>query len=262
MTHRPKILITNDDGIDSHFLRALVEAHRAAGFDIALAAPLEEQSWISRALSRRREVAVHARDEWGFPAWAIDGTPTDCVNIALGHLVEGLPAAVVSGINLGYNANLPHVLGSGTVAGALEGAFWGVPAVAYSLQLPHENYEEIRQSKGVVTGVAAESLAHAARRAAALTRDIIAREAGQPMEAPRVHNYNFPRVTLPETPVEATRVGYLRPATMFQRQSSGGYRFKFPFAPAMGEAQDTDEACLNRGHISHTVLDFAHLGGL
>lgn len=260
MTHRPKILITNDDGIDSHFLRALVEAHREAGFDIALAAPLEEQSWISRALSRRREVRLHARAEWGFPAWAVDGTPTDCVNIALGHLVEGLPDAVVSGINLGYNANLPHILGSGTVAGALEGAFWGIPAVAYSLQLPHENYEQIRLSKGVVTGVAAESLAHAARRAAALTREVIAWEHGKPMTAPRVHNYNFPRLTLPETPVEETRAGYLRPATMFQPQDTGGYRFKFPYAPSADAAQDTDECCLERGHISHTLLDFAYLG--
>ncbi len=260
MANARTVLVTNDDGIDSLFLRALLEAHLQAGFEAIVAAPLQEQSWISRALTRRGEVAVHPQNGWPCKAWALDGTPTDCVNIALGHLLEKKPDAVISGINLGYNANLPFVLGSGTVAGALEGAFWGLPAAAYSLQLPIEQFEQIRASKGVVSGLAAESLKHAAAHAAELTAQVIEQESGRPMHAPRVHNFNFPRVTLPDTPVEDTHMGRLRQDTYFEKTPQGTFRFKFPYSPPCDGREDTDEHCLNmRARISHTLIDYGKL---
>ena len=254
------VLVTNDDGIGSAFLRVLVQAHCRAGFSVAVAAPKTEQSWISRAVSRRREVVVELAEGWDVPAWIIDGTPTDCVSIALGHLLEKKPDVVISGINLGFNANLPYVTGSGTVAGALEGALWRIPAAAYSLQLPEEHFERIRATLGnEIEGLAAESLRYAAERAALLTKEVVEMERSLPIGV-RVHNYNFPRKTLPDTPVENTQMGALAPATLFEKTASGTFRFKFPSAPPSDARECTDQRCLDRGHISHCVLDYGVLG--
>jgi len=254
----PVILVTNDDGIDSHFLRVLVEALRTAGLAPVVAAPAGEQSWISRALSRRRQVEVTAHPEFGGPAWTIDGTPTDCVNIALGHLLAERPAAVVSGINLGENASLPYLLASGTVAGALEGALWGLPALAFSMQLPAARLEEIRHARGRVQGKFAESLLCAAGRAAEFVRQRLKQP--HPDTGPTVHNINFPSITTAVTPVVDTRPGHLRLGRLFQRESPSHFSFRYTDAHEKEDADDADHTVLLRGCISHSVIDYGTLG--
>jgi len=107
-----KLLVTNDDGIDTLFLRALVQALQAAGHETFVVAPVTEQSWTGASKTRHRPVKSGAVDRgFGCPTWMVDGTPSDCVNIALAHL---LPAAlgapkvegVVSGINVGFNCKV------------------------------------------------------------------------------------------------------------------------------------------------------------
>ena len=136
---KPHALVTNDDGIESVFLHRLVDA-LLPDFDVSVAAPAFEQSWIGRAVSRHGEVEV-IRSPSIFPAgvdaWAISGTPTDCVNIALGNLISKQPDIVLSGINIGYNTTETLILSSGTIAGAIEGALWGLPAIAFSKCVPN-----------------------------------------------------------------------------------------------------------------------------
>jgi len=252
------ILITNDDGIDSHFLRVLVEALQKAGYDTRVAAPLGEQSWISRALSRRREVALAEFTGFGCPAWSLDGTPTDCVNIALGHLLPEPPAAVVSGINLSTNVGLPHILASGTIAGALEGAFWGLPALAFSMELPRARLAEIRLKSGEVGGSLEESLRCAAARAADFVRERLAQLHADP--APTVHNINFPAVTTTVTPVVRTRPAKLRLGALFARESPATFAFRYQDCLNEDPAPDGDQATVARGCISHSVLDYGFLG--
>ncbi|HTB64467.1 MAG TPA: 5'/3'-nucleotidase SurE [Opitutales bacterium] len=254
----PIILVTNDDGIDSHFLRVLVEALQKAGYDTRVAAPLGEQSWISRALSRRRDVHLAEFNGFNCPAWTIDGTPTDCVNIALGHLLPEPPAAVVSGINLSTNAGLPHILASGTVAGALEGAFWGLPALAFSMELPRDRLAEIRHTHGNIGGTLGESLLCAAGRAADFTRERLAQT--HPDPAPTVHNFNFPIVTTSVTPVVRTRPANLRLGTLFARESPACFTFRYQDAMTTDPTPDNDHAAIARGCISHSVLDYGFLG--
>jgi 5'-nucleotidase len=256
----PVLLVTNDDGIDSHFLRVLVEALQAAGFDTRVAAPVGEQSWIARALSRRRPVAVSGHTGFPGPAWAIDGTPTDCVNIALGHLLPEPPAAVVSGINLGENASLPYILGSGTVAGALEGALWGLPALAFSLQLPSHRIEEVRHTRGRVDGPLAESLRHAATHAAHFVHQRLAQT--HPDTGPTVHNINFPAVTTAHTPVERTRPGARQLGRLFVRDHANPSTFNFRYTDDHPRENHpaADHHALHRGCISHSILNFATLG--
>lgn len=254
---KPPILITNDDGIDSTFLRALVEAHQEV-FEVTVAAPLREQSWIARAVTRDGEVHVLSDDRFGCTTWALDGTPTDCVNIALGHLIpqEKHPVAVLSGINLGYNAAYPFILSSGTIAGALEGVLWGLPGIAYSQMVPEHFFETLRASHGHVEGELAESLKHAANHACKLTQRILQKRT----QGLTVHNINFPINTHADTPIEETIPERFRVGTLFQPVAPSSYTFKFngELKPLLG-LDNTDRACLLREHISYTQLDYARL---
>jgi 5'-nucleotidase len=98
---------------------------------------VQEASAIGHALTLRHPLRLESIDDRVF---AVDGTPTDCVNIAVTHVFKGLPDLVVSGINKGWNLG-DDVTYSGTVAGALEGALLGVAAIAVSLRQTRESYD-------------------------------------------------------------------------------------------------------------------------
>jgi 5'-nucleotidase len=131
-----QILVTNDDGYRSDGLRALVEALQPLG-EITVVAPIEEASAIGHALTLRHPLRLEKIDDRVF---AVDGTPTDCVNIAVTQVYKGLPDLVVSGINKGWNLG-DDVTYSGTVAGALEAALLGVQGIAVSLRATRGKYD-------------------------------------------------------------------------------------------------------------------------
>src|SRR5436309_16033403 len=125
----PLILVTNDDGFRSDGIEALAEALRRIG-EATIVAPIDEASAIGHALTLRRPLRLERMDEH---CYGVDGTPTDCVNIAITHVFKRLPDLVVSGINKGWNLG-DDVTYSGTVSGALEGALLGIPSIAVSLE--------------------------------------------------------------------------------------------------------------------------------
>src|ERR1700704_5178913 len=131
-----RILVTNDDGYRSEGVHALVKALRQVG-DVTTVAPIEEASAIGHALTLRRPLRLETIDDRVF---AVDGTPTDCVNIAVTHVFTGLPDLIVSGINKGWNLG-DDVTYSGTVAGALEAALLGVSGIAVSLRATRGEYD-------------------------------------------------------------------------------------------------------------------------
>jgi 5'-nucleotidase len=131
-----RILVTNDDGYRSEGIHALAEALRDLG-EVIIVAPVAEASAIGHALTLRRPLRLESIDERVF---AVDGTPTDCVNIAVTEVFKGLPDLVVSGINKGWNLG-DDVTYSGTVAGALEGALLGAPSIAVSLRQTRDTYD-------------------------------------------------------------------------------------------------------------------------
>lgn len=123
----PVILVTNDDGIRAAGIRALAEALDELG-EVQVVAPDREQSAVGHALTLHRPVRVEQVDE----RWlAVNGTPSDCVNLAVLGLLPEPPALLVSGINHGSNLG-DDVTYSGTVAAAMEGALLGVPSMAIS----------------------------------------------------------------------------------------------------------------------------------
>jgi 5'-nucleotidase len=123
------ILVTNDDGVHSDGIQALAAALEPLGA-VTIVAPVGESSASGHALTLARPLRLERVREG---VYAVDGTPTDCVNIAVTRVLGDLPDLVVSGINKGYNLG-DDVTYSGTVAGALEGALLGVPALAVSLE--------------------------------------------------------------------------------------------------------------------------------
>lgn len=124
-----RLLISNDDGIDALGLHALEEAVRSFG-DTYVVAPDRERSGAGHSLTLHRPLRIQPR---GPRRFAIDGTPTDCVNLGvLEILKDKAPDWVLSGINFGANLG-DDVTYSGTVAAALEGALLGIPSIAFSL---------------------------------------------------------------------------------------------------------------------------------
>src|SRR5499426_3480185 len=125
-----RILITNDDGIHSEGLIELEEALKEVG-DVYVVAPASEMSGASHSLTLGRPLRIRQLDE---RHWSIDGTPTDCVTLALNKILtnDERPDICVSGINHGGNLG-DDATYSGTVAGALEATILGVPGIALSL---------------------------------------------------------------------------------------------------------------------------------
>jgi 5'-nucleotidase len=125
----PLILVTNDDGVQSEGIHALADAMKPLG-DVIVVGPLQEASAIGHALTLRRPLRIETISDG---VYAVDGTPTDCVNIACEIILKRLPDLVVSGINKGWNLG-DDITYSGTVSGALEGALLGAPGIAVSLR--------------------------------------------------------------------------------------------------------------------------------
>tara|TARA_R110001592_G_scaffold168460_2_gene404614 strand:- start:203 stop:958 length:756 start_codon:yes stop_codon:yes gene_type:complete len=123
----PLILVTNDDGIRAPGLRLLADALRPLG-RVEVYAPESQQSAVGHSVSLHRPLRVTQLE----PGWhMVDGTPTDCVMLAVRRLLGQRPDLVVSGINPGANLG-DDVTYSGTVAGAFEGMLLGVPSIAVS----------------------------------------------------------------------------------------------------------------------------------
>jgi len=123
-----KILVSNDDGYTAEGIRALADAMTELG-DITVVAPDRNRSGASNSLTLENPLRLNKMDDG---VYRVDGTPTDCVHLAITGLLEDEPDMVVSGINAGANLG-DDVLYSGTVAAAMEGRFLGRPAIAISL---------------------------------------------------------------------------------------------------------------------------------
>jgi 5'-nucleotidase len=154
---RPRILITNDDGIHSEGIEALEAAMREIG-EVYVVAPASEMSGASHSLTLERPLRIRQIDE---RHWTVDGTPTDCVTLALNRiLIDGeRPDICVSGINHGANLG-DDATYSGTVAGAMEATILGIPGLAFSLVATrtHDFTESARVAIEVTRKALAEGL--------------------------------------------------------------------------------------------------------
>lgn len=206
------ILITNDDGYLAPGLKALArELGQVA--EISVVAPDRNKSGASNSLTLTRPLRVEQAAD---STYYVDGTPTDCVHLALNGLLEKTPDMVVSGINAGPNLG-DDVLYSGTVAAAMEGRYLGLPAIAVSLAgRPPRHYHG----------------------AAEITRRVVERLRQDPLPDDTLLNINVPDLP-PQTslPIQATRLGFRHKAESMVRQSDPYGRPVYWVGPP-GEAQD------------------------
>lgn len=132
MTKRPFILVTNDDGVYAPGIKHLWQALSEIA-DICVVAPASEQSAVSLSITVRHPLRIEKID-WPFVdanVWSVNGTPADCVKLALNVILPQTPQLIVSGINRGSNAGR-NVLYSGTVAAVIEGIMHDIPGLAFS----------------------------------------------------------------------------------------------------------------------------------
>ena len=206
------ILITNDDGYLAPGIKILAQELSQVA-DITVVAPDRNKSGASNSLTLHRPLRVEQSPD-GF--FYTDGTPTDCVHLALSGLLDRAPDMVVSGINAGPNLG-DDVLYSGTVAGAMEGRYLGLPAIAVSLVgKPATHYLS----------------------AALVTRRLIERLTLSPLPDDTLLNVNVPDLPIDQvTAIRATRLGFRHRAESMVRQSDPYGRPIYWVGPP-GEAQD------------------------
>lgn len=255
-----KLLVTNDDGINSVFFHELVFALQAAGHELYVVAPLTEQSWTGAAKTRHRLVqSTRAEQGFGCPTWTVDGTPADCVNIALAHLLPAKVDGVVSGINIGFNCTLGFILASGTVSAALEGVLHGLPAIAFSQDVSEKVYNDLKDHGGrpgaELTATLKTSAAHAARLAGELLPKT-------PPHGFTVHNVNFPFPCRADTALKRTVPAHFFVPGLFSAPDDDG-RHKLIWTQGQDVSPPdllTDLKCIESGSISHSILDYRQLG--
>ena len=151
-----QILLTNDDGIHAPGLAALERELQKLG-DVCVVAPAIEQSGVGHSITFLSPlICKEVFDGERRRGWAVEGSPADCVKIGIFEFCSQRPDLVVSGINGGLNAGI-NVLYSGTVAAAIEGAFFGITSIAVSLEYnEHAQFEKAaRLARGVIEQILA-----------------------------------------------------------------------------------------------------------
>jgi len=227
------ILLSNDDGYLAEGLAALAAALRPYA-DISVVAPDRNRSAASNSLTLDLPLRAHVADN-GFIK--VDGTPTDCVHLAITGLLEPEPDMVIAGINHGANMG-DDVLYSGTVAAATEGRFLGLPAVAISLVCSEEP----------------KHFATAAEVAVVLLKRLLAK----PLPQDTLLNVNVPDVALEDLKgYRATRLGQRHKSEPVIKQSDPRGRAIYWVGPP-GAEQDagpgTDFDAVSAGYVSITPL--------
>lgn len=243
----PLIVLSNDDGVHAEGLRAL-HAVLATFADVVVVAPLHEQSANSHSLTLARP--LRHRTIEGFHA--IDGTPADCIYVALygGRFVPRMPDLVVSGINHGYNLG-SDTFYSGTVAAAREGALRGVPAIAFSLGMGRvESAARGSDERPTMAGLAPI--------AGDITRRLLAARSGVSLEdgAPLL-NVNFPAGFAQPRGIRATRLGRRRYTDEVEvREDPRGREYLWIGGPNAfhDPAPGSDTEAVDEGFVSITPL--------
>lgn len=131
------ILLTNDDGYNSVGFYPLLKK-LTADFSVFPITPATQKSWVGKSITAHQELELKERSLGEFRVSTLDGTPADCVQVGLYHLLEQKPKLVVSGINIGNNLGHARILSSGTIGAAMEAAIDGVRAISTSLFIPPE----------------------------------------------------------------------------------------------------------------------------
>lgn len=233
-----QILLTNDDGIYAPGLAALERKLAALG-DVCVVAPATEQSGVGHSITFLNPLIVQEiYDGDRRRGWAVEGSPADCVKIGVAEFCPRRPDLVVSGINGGLNAGI-NVLYSGTVAAAIEGAFFEITSVAVSLEYAeHSNFDA---AADLATGV---------------IRQILQRK----RTVPQLFNLNIPQRALVEpSELRIVPMGVARYGENFEKRRDPrgrSYYWATNEPPPPPGEHETDLTALSKGCVTLTPLNF------
>ncbi len=235
-----RILLSNDDGYFAPGLSALADALGDLG-EVVVVAPEQNRSGASNSLTLDRPLHLK-KAQSGF--YFVNGTPTDCVHLAVTGMLDAMPDIIVSGVNLGANMG-DDTIYSGTVAAATEGYLLGIPSIAISL-----------------TSFEGKNFASAGQ----VARELVERYVRQPLKEPVLLNVNVPDIPYSELKgFEVTRLGRRHKAEPVVKTVSPRNETLY-WIGAAGAAADagpgTDFNAVERGCVSVTPLqiDLTHAG--
>lgn len=242
MISRPRILITNDDGIHAPGIKHLWHALQDIA-DLTIIAPAAEQSAVSLSITTRHPLRIE-QVQWAeeVKVWSITGTPADCIKMGVSVILKEKPNLIVSGVNRGTNAGR-NVLYSGTVAGVIEGVMHGIPGIAFSC------HDYVTPNYAVTE-----------KYIVALVRYIL----DQPLPEGSFLNVNFPaKITNRINGIKITKQGKefwaenpderIHPAEGHSYYWLGAKLLKFP------EEDDCDITWLSKGYIAAVPIKIAEL---
>ena len=233
-----RILLTNDDGIYAPGLAALELELRSLGH-VDVVAPAIEQSGVGHSITFLSPlICKEIFDGPRRRGWAVEGSPADCVKIGIFEFCGQRPDLVVSGINGGLNVGI-NVLYSGTVAAAIEGAFFGITSFAVSLEYSeHAEFD----------------------KAARLARHVIQQVLARKDQRPQLYNLNIPSVALQRpTELHIVPMGVERYGEHFiKRKDPKGrtYYWATNDPPPRPGATATDLTAISQGHVTLTPLQY------
>ena len=252
---RPYILLTNDDGADSPLFALLIETMTEYA-DLSIAVPAREQSWQGKSMTRHGDVVVESVEIAGHQAYTIDGTPADCVNIALYNLLDRKPDLVVSGINVGLNAGLSLVWASGTVGACLEGNIAGIPGLALSQQLDPATYGYWDTHRSFEPDLLSRLRAATALVMPEIWDTTVLKSSGNAV----TYNVNLP-FELSKPTLERSYLGHSWYQNCFVGSADKGFKHRLqPFE--RDSHPQADNNVLARGHVSVSTLDMQTFGRL
>lgn len=233
-----RFMLTNDDGIYAPGLEAMEQEFLPLG-DVQTCAPATEQSGVGHSITYLTPLTYkEVFRENDRLAFAVEGSPADCVKLGISELCPQRPDVVISGINSGLNAGI-NVLYSGTVAAAIEAAFFGVTSFAVSLEYdPHADYH----------------------RAAAIAREIVMKIVAREESRAGLFNINIPTVaTRRETEVRVVPMGVGHYGSHYikrQDPKNRDYYWATVDPPPQPTEHDTDLNALAKGFVTVSPLKF------
>jgi 5'/3'-nucleotidase len=233
-----RILVTNDDGIDSEGIQALVDSLKPIG-EVTVIAPLKEQSAVGHAITMQIPLRItdHYKDGKFF-GYAVDGTPADCVKIGIRNIMQDSPDIVVSGINHGSNTAI-NIIYSGTVSAAREAAIMDVPSMAVSL-----------------TNHAAKEFAFAGKIAKMLTQEIFKKN----LPTGTLLNVNVPDLPGEEIKgIHLTRQGKSKWDDIYEKRKDPygkNYYWLTGNLLEVDKEMETDQAAIKNNYVSVTPIHF------
>ena len=233
-----QILLTNDDGFHAPGIAALHTELRRLG-DVTRVAPATEQSGVAHSITFLSPLVCNkVYDGDQFHGWAVEGSPADCVKLGVFELCDNEPDLVVSGINGGLNAGI-NVLYSGTVAAAIEGAFFGITSFAVSLEYDeHARFDRV------------------AIIAAKLIEQILECKDAEP----QLYNLNIPTLAITQpSRLRTVPMGVNRYGEHFIKRTDPkgrSYYWATTDPPPEPTEHETDLSALAQGDITLTALDY------